>query len=174
MKGIDRALEIPGWMSARELRWLAARAAEHRNILEIGAWRGRSTRALADNTEGRVTVVDDWSGAGWDYDEDMGNVCLRFTLNLADYLSTGKVRVLKHSSAQAYEELWGELFDLTFVDGDHRYEAVKRDLELWAPLTRGILCGHDFGTMGGVAHAVTEQFPDVMRVEGTSIWWVHV
>jgi len=174
MKGIERALEIPGWMSARELRWLAARAAESRDILEIGAWRGRSTRALADNTEGTVHVVDDWSGAGWDYGEDMANVRRRFRSNLLDHIETRRVYVFERSSAEAVEVLKHRRFDLTFVDGDHRYEAVKRDLELWEPLTIGLLCGHDFGSMPGVAEAVTERFPEAERVKDTSIWWVLV
>ncbi len=35
--------------------------------------------------------------------------------------------------------------DLVFIDGDHSYEAAKRDIEMWLPKVKpgGILCGHD-------------------------------
>lgn len=36
-------------------------------------------------------------------------------------------------------------FDFLFIDGDHKYEAVKRDFELYAPLVKkgGIIVLHD-------------------------------
>ena len=30
----------------------------------------------------------------------------------------------------------GGMFDLAFIDGDHRYECAKRDHELYAPLVK--------------------------------------
>jgi hypothetical protein len=37
------------------------------------------------------------------------------------------------------------ILDLVFIDGDHRFEAVKADIMSWFPKVRagGILCGHD-------------------------------
>jgi cephalosporin hydroxylase len=37
--------------------------------------------------------------------------------------------------------------DFLFIDGDHTYEGVKRDYELWSPLVRsgGIVAFHDIG-----------------------------
>ncbi len=39
----------------------------------------------------------------------------------------------------------GEAIDFLFIDGDHRYEAVRRDFELYSPLLRpgGIVAFHD-------------------------------
>jgi len=41
--------------------------------------------------------------------------------------------------------LGGRLVDFLFLDGDHRYEAVRRDFELYAPLVRpgGLVAFHD-------------------------------
>lgn len=41
--------------------------------------------------------------------------------------------------------LAGELVDLLFIDGDHTYQGVKKDLEMYAPLVhdRGIIAFHD-------------------------------
>jgi glycosyltransferase involved in cell wall biosynthesis len=52
---------------------------------------------------------------------------------------------IRGRSDLAAEALKKHLFDLVFIDGDHRYENVLRDIQAYAPLVRsnGILCGHD-------------------------------
>jgi predicted O-methyltransferase YrrM len=52
--------------------------------------------------------------------------------------------------------------DFVFVDGEHAYEAVKKDIAAWLPKVRpgGILAGHDYvhEEWSGVIRAVTEAF----------------
>ena len=38
-----------------------------------------------------------------------------------------------------------QVFDFVFIDGDHRYESVRRDIQAWLPKVRpgGIMGGHD-------------------------------
>jgi len=40
----------------------------------------------------------------------------------------------------------GRMIDVLFIDGNHSYESVKRDYELYAPLTRHIIALHDIHT----------------------------
>ena len=73
-------------------------------------------------------------------------------------------------------------FDFVFVDGDHTYGAVKRDIELWWPLVNagGLLCGHDIDHprdlrgVWGVRRAVEEHAAACglpFDVRG-SCWWM--
>jgi len=41
--------------------------------------------------------------------------------------------------------LGGGMIDLLFIDGDHRYEGVRKDFEMYSPLVRkgGIVAFHD-------------------------------
>lgn len=43
------------------------------------------------------------------------------------------------------EYLNGEKIDFLFIDGDHTYEGVKKDFEMYAPLVReeGVIAFHD-------------------------------
>jgi len=61
---IEKALQIPGWMSIRELIWLASTAKDCLSIVEFGSFQGRSTCALADNSPDncKIYAVDPWTG----------------------------------------------------------------------------------------------------------------
>lgn len=40
-------------------------------------------------------------------------------------------------------KLKGQMIDLLFIDGNHSYESVKMDFEIYAPLTKHIIAIHD-------------------------------
>jgi len=176
---IERSLSIGGWMSVRELIWLAAASRTCRRILEFGSFHGRSTRAFADNSPPHCVIhcVDPWNG---DYFTDDGRVVPDvnsyvmpyFEKNLADHIESGKV--IPHRGF-SYSFQSPERFDLVFLDGDHRYKTVVRDIDKALELTnRGaIICGHDYGhpLWPGVKLAVDEEFPQVNKVE--MIWFTE-
>lgn len=70
--------------------------------------------------------------------------------------------------------------DFIYLDGDHSYEAVKDDLQVWWPLVSdiGILAGHDYDVQHpGVVQAVDEFFADkgvVYRTtDSPASWYVY-
>ena len=165
---LDKALVIPGWMAFDELSWLAEQATKCYTIVEFGSFHGRSTRALADNTPGKVIAVDPWNG---DYYEDAGNklelvdtfVYPLFKHNLEDHIESGKVVPIRGFSHNF--KYFGNKVDMVFIDGDHRYKQVVRDIHKAKELLKdgGILCGHDYSsssdfTWFGVKKAVDEIF----------------
>lgn len=173
---ISKAQSIQGWMSDGELLWLAERAKECMTIVEFGSFHGRSTRALADNCHsGRIWAVDPWNG---DYCQENGNIldmintyCYpQFCDNLSDHISAKRVipyRGFSYSFKLPYT------VDMVFIDGDHRYEAVLRDISKAVELVRpgGIISGHDYNhpLWPGIKQAVTEKFGSIENKE--MIWW---
>lgn len=179
---IGNAVLVNGWMLSTELEWLATQAKRRKLIVEIGSWMGRSTRALADSTRGKVIAVDTFFGS----DEPEHHRILdaqpedwllkEFKKNLAEHIITGKVEVCQNTSLDAakYLNFAGEKFDMIFIDAAHDYESVKADILAWMPLLApgGLLCGHDFkGAATGVQRAVEELVPDFKRVTGGSLWY---
>lgn len=171
---ISRALSILGWMSPGELLWLANRATENNHIVEFGSYHGRSTRALADNCSGRVWAVDPWDG---DYPAQAGTsveyvntYCYpEFCANLADLIASK--RVVPHRGF-SYSFHLPYTVDMVFIDGDHRYETVKKDIDVALGMLRtgGLICGHDYN-WPSVAQAVDEKLGKTEQCE--SIWWTR-
>ncbi len=67
--------------------------------------------------------------------------------------------LIEEFSHIACNEVPNEL-DLVYIDAEHDYDNVKRDIACWYPKVRvgGILCGHDWAEHG-VKIAVPEAFP---------------
>lgn len=173
---ITKAQKIFGWMPDRELDWLSKQAAVYKDIVEIGSFMGRSTRALADSTSGIVTAVDTWAGS----DEDEHRKLLEgktkdwlyeeFLRNMAGLENVFDIRM---PSLDAAELCRDEKFDFIFIDASHDYDNVKADILAWGPLVApgGTLAGHDFHSGApGVMQAVDELLQGWKLFE--SIWYV--
>jgi len=121
-------------------------------VIEVGAAYGYSTILMAQVAE-RVVSIDPHMGYG-----SLPNSLEIMRANLEAYGVTDKVEVI-HGQA-AYEALWEmsthptEQVGLVFIDGDHREDAVRRDVFCAMNLSRRIAC-HDYGE---------ETCPDVRRV----------
>jgi len=181
---VNAAELVEGWMSREELEWLAYQALTRRAIVEIGSWKGRSTKALAAATPGFVIAVDHWSGSPGDQTGDeakrVGSEALEseFRRNLSRLIDSGKVIPAVGDSAEIVTEVGrilaskGQLADMLFIDGSHSYDAVKRDISTYLPLVRagGLVCGHDYASSSlAVVKAVNESLGAPAYVHG-SIW----
>lgn len=163
---IAKASEIDGWMSPEALIWLAEQARRRTRIVEIGSYKGRSTKALCDNTQGTVLAIDDFAGPRDVVGQQ--NVLGDFLGNLGDHFGvTLMVDLGSHEGAAARHP---ETFDMVFIDGDHEYESVRRDISQWLPKIEpgGIICGDDVN-LPGVRRALG-LLPHWKQVPGTILW----
>lgn len=172
---VQRAELTPGWMKPMELAWLSEQAKTRRNIVEIGSWMGRSTKALAIPCEGTVTAVDTWEGTPAEHSEIMkgltpDNLFKAFQIHTADCQN---ITPLRMKSVDAAAQFVGKQFDMIFIDAAHDYENVKADIEAWEPLLAegGLLCGHDFNYADGVKKAVNEYLPGFFMIPDGDIWY---
>jgi predicted O-methyltransferase YrrM len=171
---VYRAWCIEGWMEMPELHWLAEQAQRHSRIVELGSYQGRSTRVLGDHTPGSVIAIDSWQSYLFNT-EGHGDMAFEsFRHSLADLLAVGKVMPLRMDHADAAQLALAP--DMVFIDGDHGYDAVCRDIAIWSAklIPGGLLAGHDYGcdVWPDVKRAVDEIFPEARVVPGTTIWYV--
>ena len=96
---------------------------------------------------------------------------------------SGRANLLRRKSEEGAAFFPDHFFDLVYVDGDHTYEGVRRDLALWMPKVRpgGIFCGDDYDWEGVrravdtfVANRQLSREPSppkkwVIRVQGQSL-----
>jgi predicted O-methyltransferase YrrM len=172
---LENALQIPGWMEEHDLLWLAEKAATHERIVEVGAWMGRSTKVLSDNTPGTVWAVDHWLGSIEHQPCDSKAVWAAFQQNLTAEIFCGKVvPIMMHSvSAAKFFADQSHYFDMVFVDASHDYDNVRADILAWKPLVKsgGILCGHD-ASHPPIMQATHELLPGVRHEH--SMWVIDL
>lgn len=173
---------IHGWMSLEELRFLASHASRSKVIVEAGSYKGRSTRAMADNTDGIIHAIDPWNGMyeGINHDRDDAqksygpndDIRTEFYNNLYEHIYNGKV--VPHRTY--FHEIVIPNVDMIFIDANHSYETTKRDILHAIQLMPegGFLCGHDYrGEWPGVIQAVDDVFGPGLEIVD-SIWWVNL
>jgi predicted O-methyltransferase YrrM len=172
---LERAKAIGGWMTEPELAFLQALALtlpESATVVEIGSWKGRSTVALCEALQGlgaRVYAVDAFSGNPVQKANFDQAALEMFRANTAgfDFLEP-----VVGDSADVASHFADCSVDFVFVDADHSYKAVSRDLRAWQSKRKPgtLIAGHDWGWIG-VKVAVRETFGRVGVFE--SIWYTH-
>lgn len=142
---------------------------------EIGVNQGVNLRAVLEGCRGfHWIAVDDWRPGylGWDESKR------RFSRNRFDRVHrrfADRITLIEADSATAAEQVSRGTLDLVFIDADHEYEGVKRDIALWAPKVRtgGIIAGHDYDQpdFPGVRQAVDEFCRPNLGAEW--VWWTR-
>lgn len=129
-------------------------------VVEIGSWAGRSAIAMV-SAGARVLCVDHWKGNKNDSGTagvDEERAFRTFLKNTEADRKSGKITYFRGSSEEAARQYKPCSFDIIYIDAEHDYDSVKRDIELWRPMAKHIVAGHDYGVFPGVERAVKEQF----------------
>lgn len=170
----------------------------HKNftMIEIGSWMGSSTAVWGDIIKrygwGKIYCVDSWSSESIPYMKKWGRLAyLLFRYNIWVLGLKDHIVVLKGNSDKVLPNLKSNSFDLVYIDGDHRYSQVKKDIENAKRLVKGdgVICGDDleyqlgdcnvlmlnreqdnFKFHVGVSCAVAEAFE---RIENKAGFWIY-
>jgi Methyltransferase domain len=81
---------------------------------------------------------------------DMDAIYEEVLARFEDERRQGPAVVHRETSVAAAPAIPDESLDWVYVDGDHTYDAVRNDLEAWAPKVKpgGLLTGDDYGSFG--------------------------
>jgi hypothetical protein len=159
-------------MDPEELQWLYETAQKMKSIVEIGSFEGRSTYVLLAGCPGPVYSVD-FHYCGTMHPFQDNEIYTRPDLERNCGHFSNLVIVEMSSEEAAKSPLIPPMVDMVFIDGDHNFAGVFKDLELWAPRVNCMISGHDLcSETPGVAQALDKYFglPRIARGPKT-IWF---
>jgi len=84
-----------------------------------------------------------------------------------------KLIMIRKFSQDALHDIPDKSLDMVFIDANHSYEEVKKDILGWRNKVRvgGILSGHDYH-IDGVKRAVNEISKNEYELLGLDLWWM--
>jgi predicted O-methyltransferase YrrM len=129
-------------------------------IVELGAWRGVTTAAIAAATRRRLYVVDPYRDPSGDEADlrAMRERTREFT----------NVKHIRMSSGEAARTLRHESFSVVFVDAIHDYLNTWFDFKVWGSLLTpgGMIAFHDVDDHAGANLACRR----ILKASGFALW----
>jgi hypothetical protein len=171
-----RRQKIEGMIGDKEEALLTRLAGEVEEgcIVEIGSYRGMSTIALAKGARVPVYAIEPHEEFTGVLGGRFGPADRRaFFKNLLQAGVVEQVRLVNLSS-EVVAPGWRTPIGLLWIDGDHRYEAVRRDFYSWEPHLQGNVAFHDsiqptLGPMRLIDELLAGGFELVEQVQGTKV-----
>ena len=161
-------LDLYGWFPKENEETLAKLIKENniKTVIEIGCFLGKSTKFFVE--QGCTVIsIDTFEGASdlngcEEVQKRLPNLYAQFLFNLKELGIEDKVKVFKGTSEEAFNNLlsyWTA--DMIFIDGSHKYEDVKKDIEIWKDRAFKVICGDDYTDVHlDIKKAVDELLPN--------------
>lgn len=178
--------DIQGWFDFEDLYLdMIAKAPNDAHFIEVGAWLGKSSSFMGVEIKNsgkdiKLDCIDTWSfdpkgsipKVFFDQVEDVEKT---FIKNMADSGIEDIVTPIKLESTIASKNYADNSLDFVFIDANHGYEDVKKDIQAWYPKVKvgGYIGGHDYSMYWtGVIKAVDEIYNNDKTIIGHS--WLHL
>ena len=170
-----------GWVGKDDKRMLHKLVKpDMKNILELGAWLGKSTRIILDRApKALVVTIDTWEGSPehqrGPWKKMLPTLHDTFLANCWEYRD--RLLPLQSDTAVGMQLVsrWSNFVpEIIFIDAAHDYKSVLRDITTamtcWPSVT---ICGDDWGH-GGVAKAVKDIASSFGKTisRDNSAWWL--
>jgi len=165
LKEIDKMRGHHGIKDGRILFRIAKSLKSNSVLVQIGSYAGESTCFIAEgigfkNCE--FYCIDTWYNDAMEHHARKGeDVFGEFLRNVEPYRD--KILPMRGYSYEMINKFPKQKkIDFLFIDGNHSYEGVQRDIQDWIPLVKknGIVCFHDYPEVLGVKRAVDEVISD--------------
>jgi len=132
------------------------------NMVEIGSFSGVSGSIFSQFFY-NVNCVDPWQKEydKKDHASDPNLFDMREIENQFDDVSNifTNIKKFKMTSLEASKLFENNSLDFVYIDGNHTYNFVKQDIQIWLPKIKksSLICGHDYqGRFQGTIDAVNE------------------
>ena len=119
-------------------------------VCEVGVRHGGFLKFMVQDNISEAYGVDIWQNTGVNGQNDnlysQKELDQQYQMVLDLFRGNEKVKIMREFSDKASKSFPDEYFDFIYLDADHTYEGIKRDLNCWYPKVKngGILSGHDY------------------------------
>ena len=145
--------------------------------VEIGVFKGQFSREILKRWDGTLYMIDPWRPLGEEYSDSSNH-----SEHIDAYSQTmnsirgyeDRAFMLRELSSQLVDMFEDGSLDWVYIDGNHAYDFVKQDLEMWWPKlkTGGLMSGHDFLLLDWNASPIAENGKDKYVYANGSRWWI--
>ena len=171
--------KIPTHLTDEEKMKLLQLSKEVRGVfVEIGSYYGSSSCFIAEGIwqsgkQSKLYCIDTWQNYGMtEGNKDTYQQFIEATKKYREIIIP--LRGWSYDIAKTFDKK----VDFIFIDGDHSYEGVKKDVDLWIPkLNQGALIVlHDIGWAEGVQRVVMEDIAPIAKSEGRlpNLYWARL
>lgn len=161
---IDECNKTEGWFGDSQMEFLYPYIKNLKKgslLVELGTYHGKSTKFFRlSNPHIEIITID---------------LCRRNNkVDVPshiddDVLLLGNIRQIIGDSSKLGEDFVGNI-DFLFIDADHSYRSVKKDLDAWGGYVTGDIACHDYDKgFPGLMRAVDEYSKDKIVREGIAI-----
>jgi hypothetical protein len=145
-------------------------------MLEVGVYQGESMRQFMESGKfKRYFGVDWWSSDFKDPYEEFLKSVVAAEMVFDSVSKKYPVVKMKMTSEEAVTYFGDNVFDFIYLDGNHNYEFIRHDIDIWWPKVKngGYFGGHDYSNLAlpGVKQAVEESFGPLIQYPDMS-WLV--
>ena len=171
-----KLLNTNNWFNYKRFYRKITKEKEFKVFVEIGSWKGHSTRYLGKLLKDRdivIYAIDLFDMTYKKYD----SLEKKYMFEIFNYniKKLNNIEPIKSISWEASEGFNNASVDFVFIDADHTYSSVKKDIQSWLPKVKkgGIISGHDYFNPCGVKQAVDEIFSDKVEFYD-KCWFVRI
>jgi len=138
------------------------------SILEIGAYKGKSTACIASGTKHNVYSLDLWDLRSADFKPSrkvtsrgyyLNKTYKQFSENISNFSNVVPVK----GDSKEIGKIWRIDLGMLFIDGDHTFDGFLSDYSLFTPyvISGGFLAVHDY-----VIEPVAKVIEEIIKPSG--------
>jgi len=149
----------------------------NRTMIEIGSYMGESTMMFASSGIFKtIHSIEPHTGNekfNNEYGYDWKDIQKEYKINTRHFNNIIHHKDYSYNIVDNFDD---NSIDFIYIDADHTYESVKRDIELYLPKVKdgGIIGGHDYRPeWKGVVEAVNEMLGEPMFTFIDGSWIKH-